>query len=136
MKTVLHLVVRYLSGRPLLIYAPKGMPYISIDSNGLPKILPLQLRHFLVRCDLVKDSKIIGAILSIISIFRVFPTHVKPKLDTIVSDFTGSVKSFDINKLKLACVDLFSENRISREPKFQCKVIGGESAGPNGFKAA
>jgi hypothetical protein len=136
MKTVLHLVVRFLSGRPLLVYAPKGMPYISIDSYGLPKILPLQLRHFLKRCDLVKDSKSVGAILSIISIFRVFPTHVKPKLDTIVSDFSGSVKSFDYNKLKLACSDLLSENRINREPKFQCKVIGGESAGPNGFKAA
>lgn len=136
LKTVLHLVVRFLSGRPLLVYAPKGMPYVSIDSNGLPKVLPLKLRRFLIDCDLSKDSKSVGAILSIISIFRVFPTHVKPKLDTIVSGFTGSVKSFDFNKLKLACIDLLSEDRISREPKFQCKVIGGESAGPNGFKAA
>jgi hypothetical protein len=112
------------------------MPYVSIDSNGLPKILPLKLRRFLIDCDLSKDSKSIGAILSLISIFRVFPTHVKPKLDTIVSDFTGSVKTFDPNKLKLACIDLLSKDRINREPKFQCKVIGGESAGPNGFKAA
>jgi hypothetical protein len=135
LKNVLHLTVRYLSGRPILIYAPKGSPYIKIDSNGLPKILPLKLRHFLKECDLAKHSRIIGAILSMISIFRVFPTHVKPKLDSIISSFTGSVKTFSSYKLKLACEDLL-ENNINRKPNFDCKIIGGESAGPNGFKAA
>jgi hypothetical protein len=135
MKAVLHLVIRFLSGRPIYVYSPKGSPYISIDSNGLPKILPSELRHFLKRCDLVKDSKSIGAILTLISIFRVFPTHVKPKLDTIVSSFTGSVKTFELNRLKLACNDLL-KGSINRKPNFDCKIIGGESAGPNGFKAA
>jgi hypothetical protein len=135
MKVVLHLVIRFLSGRPILIYAPKGMPYISIDKHGLPKVLPLEIRHFLKDCDLSKDSKSVGAILSLLSIFRVFPTHVKPKLDTIVSDFTGSIKTFSSNKLKLACSDLL-KGCIKREPNFDCKIIGGESAGPNGFKAA
>jgi hypothetical protein len=135
LKAVLHLTIRFLSGRPIFVYAPKGSPYIKIDSNGLPKILPLKLRHFLKDCDLVKDSRVLGAILSLISIFRVFPTHVKPKLDTIVSSFSGSVKTFSHNKLKLACMDLL-DNIINRKPNFVCKIIGGESAGPNGFKAA
>jgi len=135
LKAVLHLTIRFLSGRPIFIYAPKGSPYIRIDSNGLPKILPLKLRRFLIDCDLVKDSRTLGAILSLISIFRVFPTHVKPKLDTIVSSFTGSIKTFSHYKLKLACEDLLN-NIINRKPNFVCKIIGGESAGPNGFKAA
>nr|QIR30267.1 RNA-dependent RNA polymerase [Plasmopara viticola lesion associated mitovirus 44] len=136
LKTVLHITVRFLSGRPLLTYSPKGIPYVSIDSHGLPKIIPLEIRRFLKGSDLSKDSKIIGAILSVLSIFRVFPTHVAPKLDTIVSKFSGSITSFHSDTLKAACVDLFSKNLINRKPRFDCKVIGGESAGPNGFKAA
>nr|UNG44314.1 RNA-dependent RNA polymerase [Fusarium asiaticum mitovirus 3] len=136
LKVTLHLVIRFLSGRPIFVYAPKGMPYISIDSDGLPRFLPLELRTFLKGCSLTKDSKAIGAILSILSIFRVFPTHVKPKLDTIVSSFNGSIKTFSSDKLKLACIDLFSNDFINRTPNFDCKIIGGESAGPNGFKAA
>jgi hypothetical protein len=135
LKATLHLVVRFLSGRPIYVYAPKGTPYISIDADGLPKLLPLSIRLFLKGCDLKKDSRKLGAILTLISIFRVFPTHVKPKLDTIVSGFTGSVKTFDHNRLKLACRDLLY-NSINRKPNFVCKIIGGESAGPNGFKAA
>ncbi|UBZ25880.1 RNA-dependent RNA polymerase [Fusarium mangiferae mitovirus 1] len=135
LKVVLHLTVRFLSGRPLLVYAPKGMPYVSIDLHGLPKFLPLDIRNFLLKSDLSKDSKTIGAILTLISIYRVFPTHVKPKLDTIVSEFTGHVKTFSYNKLKLACSDLLIGD-INRKPNFDCKIIGGESAGPNGFKAA
>jgi hypothetical protein len=135
LKAVLHLVVRFLSGRPIYVYAPKGTPYISIDADGLPKLLPLSIRLFLKGCDLKKDSRKLGAILTLISIFRVFPTHVKPKLDTIVSSFTGSVKTFDNNRLKLACIDLL-KGSINRKPNFVCKIIGGESAGPNGFKAA
>jgi hypothetical protein len=102
--------------------------------NGLPKILPKGMRVFLEKGDLVRDSKTIGAVLTCLSIFRVFPTHVKPDLGTILSPFTGTVKTFDFDRIKLACSDLFKDIKISRP--YPSKIIGGESSGPNGFKAA
>nr|UPW42115.1 MAG: putative RNA dependent RNA polymerase [Sichuan mountain mitovirus 8] len=136
LKTVLHLTVRALSGRPIFIYNPKGLPYISIDSHGFPKFLPIEIRHFLKDCDLSLYSKEVGAILSLISIFRVFPTHVKPKLDSIIEPFSGTVKTFESSALKLAVLGFTSKHWINKKPNFNLKLIGGESAGPNGFKAA
>jgi len=134
MKLVTHYTVSFLSGRPVLVGNLKG-PYVSLDSRGLPSILPLKIRAFLQECDLSKSSKTVGGLLSLLSIYRVFPTHVAPKYSTISGDFTGSTTSFAGSKLKAAFSDLLCNIKFKKKDKFHMTLIGGESAGPNGFKA-
>jgi len=129
LKLVLHFTVAYLSGRPVLISDQNG-PYISLDYRGLPSILPLTIRDNLDQL----TSKQVGGLLSILSIFRVFPTKVKPKFDTISDQFSGVARSFDSSKLKLALDDFLRNKDLDRR-NFKISLIGGESAGPNGFKA-
>jgi len=131
MKLVLHFTVSSLSGRPMLISDQKG-PYISLDGRGLPSIIPLKIREYL--CSDLKKDKQVGGILSLLSIFRVFPTHVKPKYESITGPFIGTSRSIDLPKLTLAVKDFLLNKKVNRKiPKM--KLIGGESAGPNGFKA-
>jgi hypothetical protein len=94
-------------------------------------IIPKIVREYLYSRP--SDGKTVGGILSLLSIFRVFPTHVKPKYDTISDAFSGSARSIDLCKLKLALDDFLLNKTVSKRMKI--KLIGGESAGPNGFKA-
>jgi hypothetical protein len=127
-------VVRYLSGNPdIRLEGLKGLPYISLDSSGLPKILPIGLRVFLREKDLVSKGKIIGSILTLINIYRVFPTKVKPDLETIIAPFSGFSRTLDQALVERGVKDFIGSKKFSKY--FKITLIGGESAGPNSFHA-
>jgi hypothetical protein len=76
----------------------------------------------------VKDGgRTVGAVLTALSVFRAFRTHVKPSLDTIVTRFGGTSKSIDSDVLSRACREL--GGHLALKP---VEIIGGEKAGPNG----
>jgi hypothetical protein len=75
---------------------------------------------------------IIVCILGCLSVFRVFPTKVKPKLGTIIDPFSGTTRTFDSSKLKLALREIHKGTLSIHKPK----LIKLESAGPNTVKSA
>lgn len=76
---------------------------------------------------------LVQAYLTLLSVFRVLPTTVKVKLDTIVSDFTGTVKTFESSVLKLAIKDLLGNHSLNIKRQ---QLIKMETASPNGRKSA
>jgi len=67
-------------------------------------------------------------------VFRVFPTKVAPKLDTIVSEFTGLSRSLDPTTLRAAIIDLLGKRfEINMAKPTLIKL---EKAHPNGTKSS
>jgi len=101
----------------------------------LPSILPLEIRKFLdhERSSGFPSQVRVAGILSLLSLFRVMPTKVKPSLDTILDGFSGLARTFDRDIIRRSLLAL-TGNLPSNN--FQFKLIGGESAGPNGAKSA
>jgi hypothetical protein len=82
-----------------------------------------------------KSQKLlVVAYLSLLSVFRVFPTKVAVKLDTIVSDFTGLSRTFDSLQLQAALRDLLGKRQLINLPPQS--LIKLETASPNGRKSA
>lgn len=131
LKESLRLLVRALAG------SPENVPEVRmrVDKTGLPKILPLPLRNeirlFMENYeDSLRSFKMSGpvfdpnfsphgpgpkwsqkrivSILSLVAVFRVMKTNVDVSLKTIISPFTGEVKTFNKDILKLAINTLTS----------------------------
>lgn len=130
LKESLRIVSRYLAGQDHTIL-PNGIG-ISLDRTGLPTIIPLSLRKILHNADLIKDRKIIVCILTILSMFRVFPTSPVPELDTIVSPFSGLIKSFDSFFIKRALQDLSIHTLKIKSPS----LLKLETCSPNSVKSS
>jgi len=71
-------------------------------------------------------------ILTVISIYRVFPTVQRAKLSTILDPFSGISRCIDFALLKRAKKDL----RLYAVPKFNHKLINLESASPMATKSS
>lgn len=129
LKECMRLVIRSLSGNPELKYHSGIM--VKVDATGLPTIIPYDLR-MLLRA--YKDNqRMVVCILSILSIYRVFPTKPKPKTDSITEPFSGSTRSLDETVLKRALKDLLGNSKLHlSEPK----LILMEKASPNTKKSA
>jgi hypothetical protein len=124
LKECLRLTTAALSGRP----SSSSKIWVKIDRNGFPKILPTLIRSNLVkREDLKRRGRYVGAVLTALSVFRAFRTYVRPDLDTIVSPFRGTARTFDGSSLERACRELGRNLRVK-----PVEIIGGEKAGPNG----
>ena len=126
LKESMRLVVRYLAGTPDKLSITKVR--VRVDSKGLPVIIPFPIRQQL---SLVEEhGKITRATLTLLSIFRVFPTKVKPDFESITGSFTGLSQSLDgIAKLS---------RDFTKGFRFRITKVSGfisESAGPNGNKA-
>lgn len=101
MKETSRLTVRALAGSPEIIYAP-GVIRVKRDLYGIPTIIPLWLRE-LIRDTIKRDGlfewaiqrKSIIATLTILNVFRTFPTKVKPSLGTVIEPFSGVSKTLD-----------------------------------------
>lgn len=128
LKEVLRLVIRNLSGSPEPLYL-KGV-MVKRDHNGLPTIIPLSLRKLLL--NFRDNQRVVVCILSILSVFRVFPTKVKPSLGTIIAPFDGMNRSIDTAILKKALVELIPGTLRLRSPH----LLKLESAGPNAKRSA
>jgi len=129
LKEVYRLVIRFLAGHGEPV-TPLGGVMVKRDHIGLPTIIPLRLRHILVEWRV--NQRLVACILSCLSVFRVFPTSVKPSLGTIIEPFGGTVRSFDTSQLKLAVAELIP--RVTLRIKSP-KLIKLESAGPNATKS-
>jgi len=105
---------------------------VKTDLHGIPKIIPYRLRRVLIMKNYGGDRNLIVGIFTILSIFRVFPTKVEPDLRTITSPFTGVTRTFDKDLLRSALKDLGITNNIRVGGP---SLIGGESSGPNSYKA-
>jgi len=70
-------------------------------------------------------------ILTLISIYRVFPTVQRAKLSTILDPFDGVSRSIDFALLKRVKKDL----QLHVVPKFNHKLINLESASPMATKS-
>jgi hypothetical protein len=114
---------------------------VKTDSFGIPTIIPFELRkivrHFIENKEstynYVYQLRLLRALLTCLSIYRVFPTKVIPKLDTITDPIRSySVTSLDYNKLEDAVREIIPSKylRVNKS-----KIIGGESAGPNSKKS-
>lgn len=125
----MRLVIRSLSGSPETVFS-KGI-MVSTDHTGLPTIIPLELRKILrsYRC----YQREVVCILSVLSVYRVFPTKVLPKLGTILEPFSGSTRTFERSALKRALKDLLGNARL-RLPKPVLLQL--ETASPNAKKSA
>nr|QXP82106.1 MAG: RNA-dependent RNA polymerase [Grapevine-associated botourmia-like virus 5] len=104
-----------------------GKPFVRLDKDGYPAIIPKNWRVILKRNDPSEDRYIIG-ILTILTIFRCFPTKVKESFDSITSPFTGVCKTLDPDLVSRALYDL----GITKSLKLKnMKFITLTSAGPN-----
>jgi len=125
LKESLRLVVRKLAGTPDKLCTTKVR--VRIDCKGLPVIIPFPIRQFL---NLEKENgNIVRATLTLLSLFRVFKTTVKPDFSSITGDFTGLSTSLQIRTVvkKLFRGWIININNI--------RGFISESAGPNASKA-
>jgi hypothetical protein len=65
-------------------------------------------------------------------VFRVFPTKVKPSLDTITAPFDGITRTINSSAIKLALAELTTGSFNLKSPT----LVKLESAGPNAVKSA
>jgi len=65
-------------------------------------------------------------------VFRVFPTKVKPSLDTITAPFDGIARTIDSSAIRLALAELTTGSFNLKSPT----LVKLESAGPNAVKSA
>jgi len=70
--------------------------FVKTDKRGWPTIIPIEIRDIILK-DYSLDFKklVVGALLSILSIHRVFPTKVEPSVSTVIAPFSGLVKTLD-----------------------------------------
>lgn len=131
LKEVYRLTIRYLAGHGEPKSVLPNTVLVKRDHLGLPTIIPLVLRKLLV--EFRSNQRNVQGILSCLSVFRVFPVKVVPKLGTITDPFQGVVTTFDKGVLKAALKELIPSLRLVVNPP---KLIQLESAGPNGSKSA
>jgi hypothetical protein len=75
--------------------------FVKTDKHGFPVIIPKLLRDSILFKELPthKRKKLIGALLTCLSIHRVFPTKVDPDLSTIIAPFNGLSQTLDSSLL-------------------------------------
>jgi len=120
-----RLIIRSLAGQGEAKFL-KGI-CVSRDAHGLPHIIPSKLRR-----SFGEDQSVVRAVLSLVSMYRVMSTKVRPKLDTIVQPFNGV--ALTLSGLKEA---LRSLNFGTIYPSLRrATLLKIESAGPNAHKSA
>jgi len=105
--------------------------FVKTDKHGFPVIIPILLRDSILNKELPthKRKKIIGALITCISIHRVFPTKVKPDLESILSSFNGLSQSLDNSLLIKSLKELNLFKKYTNNLK--CSLYWSEAAGPN-----
>lgn len=122
LKEIVRLVIHYCADSQT---SPVGF-WISLDKDRLPRFLPKALRRLITSKDFIGTR----LVLTLLSIYRVFPTRVIPDLDSIIGAHTGDTRVLDPTVLTV----------VARLQKFHVdfgkpKGFISEQAGPNGRKA-
>lgn len=70
--------------------------FVKTDKHGWPTIIPIEIRDMVLK-DHSPDFKklLVGALLTVLSIHRVFPTKVDPSVSTIINPFNGQARTLD-----------------------------------------
>jgi len=90
LKECLRITVKFIAGSPETVYT-NGVR-VRVNSHGLPVIIPSGLRiHLGTGSEQVLVTRLV---LTCLSIFRTFPTKVKPCLDSIIEPFNGISLTF------------------------------------------
>jgi len=126
LKECMRLVIRSLAGQP--DHCRKIM--VKVDSKGLPMIIPSLFRHNLLN---LKNQRVVIGILTIISLYRVFPTRVKVSINSLIDPCTGIIETFSVPSQVYKELGLRKHSLV---PKSSPSLIGGESSGPNSYKAS
>jgi hypothetical protein len=126
LKEVMRLTVRRLSNSPL---EPSDKIFVKLGKSKFPAIIPKEICDDLLNVDKHFRRNLIIAVLSLISLFRVLPTKVKPDISTITDPFNGVSKEIDdvllINSLKVL-------NMFKKGSKLGFSLNLSQKAGPNG----
>jgi hypothetical protein len=118
-----------LSGSPEPKETRKNVILVARDSHGLPRIIPIDLRAKLLKFK--QNQSLVKTLLTILSVYRVFPTKPKPKLSTITDPFNGT--SDKLVNLEEAVYEVLGKSEIKLSSP---KLIKLETAGPNASKSA
>lgn len=109
--------------------------FVSITGKGLPKLLPLYLRKFMIIGKLHDNTEgkvVIRAVLTVLSIYRVMGAKPVLKLGTITDPFKGDSPTLPLYEIKGALQWLGLKSiRLQRPDIFTIS----DSAGPNYAKA-
>lgn len=105
---------------------------VRVDSRGLPAIIPLNLRKVIIdySTGIKKDIITIKAILTIISVFRVFSKKAVPDLENITGPFSGLSETFP--NLEPAVREVLGKRVLKLNNP---ELFVSESSSPNGFKS-
>jgi hypothetical protein len=128
LKEVLRIMVRLLAQNEVV---KSSSIFVKTDKHGCPTIIPFEIRDEILLRDFAQGYKklIVGALFTILSIHRVFPTKVIPSVDTIIEPFSALSKTLDrdllVKSLKeLGLYSSYTENK-------RCSLYWSEASGPN-----
>jgi len=132
LKEVNRLTTRALAGTPDFTSS-----FVGRDKYGLPTIIPGYVREVLrsfidktMRSQVAR--RVIIATLSILGIFRTFPTTVQPSLVTVQEPFTGTTKLLPVEEMKAALKSMGHKDAYPRLSLGNFKPLISKKAGPNG----
>jgi hypothetical protein len=133
LKECLRLTIYFLAGQQPL---KTNGPSVKCDSHGLPTIIPWLLRKELLSFkerDLKSNKGVVVCILTLLSVFRIFDVKAKPNLGSILKPFSGTIRSIDLDMLKLALHNLGLRSGSLRLKAPKLLLI--EKASPNASKS-
>lgn len=123
LKEAFRLTIHALAGTPT--HADYMSVRVKVDRLGFPTIIPLYQRALLPEKG--NDCRLV---LSLLQVFRVFPTRVTADLGSIINPFSGQSKTLSVNLLQMA------RKRLNFSPKWgEGRGFISDKAGPN-FKRA
>jgi len=108
------------------VHVPNNEQRLALSRDGLPKCIPHSIRTQVRE----GNAKIIQALLSLLTVYRVIPIKGKLKLSTIVKPFSGLSTTLQMQRLQYV-FSLFPKV-ILRKPKGLDDLLPLRTAGPNG----
>jgi len=128
LKEVVRVLVRLLAGNEVV---KSTKVFVKTDKQGFPVIIPKDLRDVILLNEVRPHirKKMIGALLTILSLYRVFPTKVNPSTSTITEPFNGLSKSLDSDLLIKSLKELGLYKSYKKNNR--CRLYWSEAAGPN-----
>jgi hypothetical protein len=112
----LRITIRLLAGQQV---EKSTSVFVKTDKKGFPVIIPIYIRdHILDESKIAPYIKknLIRALITVLSINRVFPTKVEPTIDTIIAPFNGLSKTLDRSLLikSLKELKLYNSYRVNK----------------------
>jgi hypothetical protein len=126
LKEVQRCIISYLAGSP--IGGTKTVPLIRMNKQGLPLIIPGDLREVL--SNKTKNQLGIRCLLSVISIYRVFKVDVVPDFGSVEAPFKGVSRELNPDLISIALKELgiSLKNLSQKSIKFNIMETGSPTA--------